>query len=42
MSEANGDLRAFGRELADTVNPMWLLRTLPEQRAVPRRHHATG
>ena len=29
MSEANGDLRAFGRDLADTVNPMWLLRTLP-------------
>ena len=24
-----GDLQAFGRELADTVNPMWLLRTLP-------------
>ena len=29
MSEAKGDLQAFGRELADTVNPMWLLRTLP-------------
>ena len=29
MTEANGDLPAFGRELADTVNPMWLLRTLP-------------
>ena len=29
MSEARGDLRTFGRELADTVNPMWLLRTLP-------------
>jgi 3-oxoacyl-[acyl-carrier-protein] synthase-1 len=29
MSEARGDLVAFGRELANTVNPMWLLRTLP-------------
>ena len=29
MSEANGDLAAFGRQLAETVNPMWLLRTLP-------------
>ena len=29
MSEAKGDLGAFGRNLADTVNPMWLLRTLP-------------
>ena len=29
MSETHGDLRAFGRELAATVNPMWLLRTLP-------------
>jgi 3-oxoacyl-[acyl-carrier-protein] synthase-1 len=29
MSEAGGDLAKFGRDLADTVNPMWLLRTLP-------------
>jgi 3-oxoacyl-[acyl-carrier-protein] synthase-1 len=29
MSAAEGDLRRFGRDLADTVNPMWLLRTLP-------------
>ena len=29
MSDAQGDLRVFGRELAATVNPMWLLRTLP-------------
>jgi 3-oxoacyl-[acyl-carrier-protein] synthase I len=29
MQEAGGDIRAFGRDLADTVNPMWLLRTLP-------------
>jgi 3-oxoacyl-[acyl-carrier-protein] synthase-1 len=29
MTEAKGDLPAFGRELANTVNPMWLLRTLP-------------
>ena len=29
MTEANGDLVAFGRELSNTVNPMWLLRTLP-------------
>ena len=26
---AHGDLKEFGRELANTVNPMWLLRTLP-------------
>ena len=26
---AKGELPAFGRELLDTVNPMWLLRTLP-------------
>jgi len=29
MTEAKGDLVAFGRELANVVNPMWLLRTLP-------------
>ena len=29
MTEAHGDLPTFGRELANTVNPMWLLRTLP-------------
>jgi 3-oxoacyl-[acyl-carrier-protein] synthase-1 len=29
MKEAGGDLARFGRDLADTVNPMWLLRTLP-------------
>ena len=29
MSNAGGDLAKFGRDLADTVNPMWLLRTLP-------------
>ena len=29
LTAAAGDLPAFGRELADTVNPMWLLRTLP-------------
>ncbi|MCC6869400.1 MAG: hypothetical protein IT522_11325 [Burkholderiales bacterium] len=29
MTQAGGDLRAFGRDLADVVNPMWLLRTLP-------------
>ena len=29
MTEAGGDLVAFGRELSNTVNPMWLLRTLP-------------
>jgi 3-oxoacyl-[acyl-carrier-protein] synthase I len=29
MSEAQGDLGAFGRELDSVVNPMWLLRTLP-------------
>lgn len=29
MTEAKGDLVTFGRELANVVNPMWLLRTLP-------------
>jgi len=29
MTAAGGDLREFGRQLPDTVNPMWLLRTLP-------------
>jgi 3-oxoacyl-[acyl-carrier-protein] synthase-1 len=29
MTEAGEDLVAFGRELSNTVNPMWLLRTLP-------------
>ena len=29
LTAAQGDLRAFGSELSATVNPMWLLRTLP-------------
>jgi 3-oxoacyl-[acyl-carrier-protein] synthase-1 len=29
LTESKGELPAFGRQLADTVNPMWLLRTLP-------------
>jgi 3-oxoacyl-[acyl-carrier-protein] synthase-1 len=29
MAAAGGDMVAFGRELSDNVNPMWLLRTLP-------------
>ena len=29
MSEAGGDLSKFGSELGSAVNPMWLLRTLP-------------
>src|SRR6185436_6083744 len=29
MTTARGRLPAFGEELANTVNPMWLLRTLP-------------
>jgi 3-oxoacyl-[acyl-carrier-protein] synthase-1 len=29
FAAAGGALPAFGRELANTVNPMWLLRTLP-------------
>lgn len=29
LTAAGGDLGAFGRELDATVNPMWLLRTLP-------------
>jgi 3-oxoacyl-[acyl-carrier-protein] synthase-1 len=29
MSESHNDLEVFGRELGSAVNPMWLLRTLP-------------
>ena len=29
MAQAQGDLHAFGRDLASEINPMWLLRTLP-------------
>jgi len=29
LTTADGDLGTFGRELAATVNPMWLLRSLP-------------
>jgi 3-oxoacyl-[acyl-carrier-protein] synthase-1 len=29
MTEAHEDLRTFGAELGNVVNPMWLLRTLP-------------
>jgi 3-oxoacyl-(acyl-carrier-protein) synthase len=29
LTEAHEELPAFGSELANTVNPMWLLRTLP-------------
>jgi 3-oxoacyl-[acyl-carrier-protein] synthase-1 len=29
MAGADGDLRKFGRDLPEMVNPMWLLRTLP-------------
>jgi len=29
LTIANGDLGTFGRELAATVNPMWLLRSMP-------------
>jgi 3-oxoacyl-[acyl-carrier-protein] synthase-1 len=29
LTAAGGDLRAFGAELGANVNPMWLLRTLP-------------
>jgi 3-oxoacyl-[acyl-carrier-protein] synthase-1 len=29
MTEARGDLVRFGEELGNVVNPMWLLRTLP-------------
>jgi 3-oxoacyl-[acyl-carrier-protein] synthase-1 len=29
LTQAHGELPAFGRELANVVNPMWLLRTLP-------------
>jgi 3-oxoacyl-[acyl-carrier-protein] synthase I len=29
LTAAGGDLRKFGRELGETVNPMWLLRILP-------------
>jgi 3-oxoacyl-[acyl-carrier-protein] synthase-1 len=29
LTTSNGDLGTFGRELAATVNPMWLLRSMP-------------
>jgi 3-oxoacyl-[acyl-carrier-protein] synthase-1 len=29
LTTANGDLRTFGRELTASVNPMWLLRSMP-------------
>jgi 3-oxoacyl-[acyl-carrier-protein] synthase-1 len=29
LTAAQGDLKTFGAQLADTVNPMWLLQTLP-------------
>ena len=29
LTTADEDLQTFGRELSNTVNPMWLLRTLP-------------
>jgi 3-oxoacyl-[acyl-carrier-protein] synthase I len=29
LAAAGGSLQTFGRELANTVNPMWLLRSLP-------------
>lgn len=29
LAEAHGELPAFGAKLGETVNPMWLLRTLP-------------
>src|SRR5262249_9491814 len=29
LTTANGNLQAFGRDIADTVNPMWLLKNLP-------------
>ncbi len=29
LTEAGGDLHKFGAQLGDTVNPMWLLQTLP-------------
>lgn len=29
FTAAHGDLQTFGRELSNTVNPMWLLRNLP-------------
>jgi len=29
LNAAHGELPEFGRQLADSVNPMWLLRTLP-------------
>jgi 3-oxoacyl-[acyl-carrier-protein] synthase-1 len=29
MAQSAGDMEAFGRDLPSTVNPMWLLRTLP-------------
>jgi 3-oxoacyl-[acyl-carrier-protein] synthase-1 len=44
LTAAAGDLRRFGQELADTVNPMWLLRSLPNNVLchVGIRHHLKG
>jgi 3-oxoacyl-[acyl-carrier-protein] synthase-1 len=44
MAAAQGDMPTFGRELASTVNPMWLLRTLPNNVLchVGIRHHLKG
>jgi 3-oxoacyl-[acyl-carrier-protein] synthase-1 len=44
LTAAGGDLREFGRQLGDTVNPMWLLRILPNNVLchVGIRHHFKG
>jgi 3-oxoacyl-[acyl-carrier-protein] synthase-1 len=44
LSAVHGELPEFGRQLADSVNPMWLLRTLPNNVLchVGIRHHLKG
>jgi 3-oxoacyl-[acyl-carrier-protein] synthase-1 len=44
LTAAGGDLQKFGRELSNTVNPMWLLKILPNNVVchVGIRHHFKG
>ena len=44
MAAAGGDLKKFGQQFADSVNPMWLLRNLPNNVLchVGIRHHFKG
>lgn len=44
LTSSGGDLQKFGRELSETVNPMWLLKNLPNNVLchVGIRHHFKG